>query len=90
MKLWKYNAITGYWVYEREVNEDTAKQWLAVFKKAEPDCLFRVGRNKPTGITAAEDKKLIRVWKKKHQRKNRSPAEERCILRAWQRGEGSV
>ena len=88
MKLWKYNAITGYWVYERDVNEDTAKQWLVVFKKAEPDCLFRLARNKPTGVTAAEDQKLIRVWKKKHQRK--SPAEERRILREWQRGEGAV
>ena len=49
MILWMYNPITGYWKRERTVEPDTADQWLAVFKKAEPDAAFKISRSKPRG-----------------------------------------
>jgi hypothetical protein len=48
IKLWKYNRITGYWVYQRECNPDTADQWLVIFQKAEPEESFILRKNKPT------------------------------------------
>lgn len=47
IKLWKYNRITGYWIIQRECNDNTADRWLAVFQKDEPDELFKLSRNKP-------------------------------------------
>ena len=88
MHLWRYSVGSGCWVCQRDVTEGTAKQWLALFKKDKPDCLFRVARSKPEGLTVAEDKKLLRMWKKQHGA--RTPAEERRVLREWQRGEGAV
>jgi hypothetical protein len=47
LKLWKYNTITGYWNYVRDVTEETKKDWLDVFQKDEPSAIFKVLKNKP-------------------------------------------
>ena len=47
MKLWKYNPVTGYWIIAREVQSNTAKQWLAVFQKDEPHAHFKLSKNRP-------------------------------------------
>ncbi len=46
--LWKANKRTGYWEHQREVTPETKDQWLAVWKKAEPDETFKISKNKPT------------------------------------------
>lgn len=45
--LWKLNKVTGYWVQERDVMAETAKQWLGVFKKDDPTAEFKVSSRRP-------------------------------------------
>ena len=47
MKLWKYNKITGYWIYIRSVTEETREQWLSIFQKDEPNEIFKLSKSKP-------------------------------------------
>lgn len=46
-KLWKYNKLTGYWVFIRECNIDTAKNWLEIFSNDEPKEKFMLSRKNP-------------------------------------------
>jgi hypothetical protein len=48
MTLWKYNKVTGYWVYVRGVTPETQKQWLDIYMQDEPDEMFKVSNHKPT------------------------------------------
>lgn len=50
MTLWskRSNPAQGnHWVAEREVTEETAQQWLAIFRADEPKVLFLVCARKP-------------------------------------------
>jgi hypothetical protein len=47
MTLWKYNKVTGYWVYVRGVTPETKKQWLDIYMQDEPDEMFKVSNHKP-------------------------------------------
>ena len=47
MKLWKYNPVTGYWVYVRDCDKQTAAQWLAIFQFDEPKAQFKLSARKP-------------------------------------------
>ena len=49
LSLWRYNKITGLWVHERTVVQETAQQWLNVFKSDSPDESFKVSAHRPTG-----------------------------------------
>jgi hypothetical protein len=46
--LFRYNKITGYWVQEREVPEDTAEEWQRVYSIDSPGEYFYVSRRWPT------------------------------------------
>lgn len=46
--LWKYNKVTGYWNHERKCDSATAKDWLIVYQKDEPEETFKLSKNKPT------------------------------------------
>lgn len=43
-------AKGNHWVVERDVTEDTAARWLALFEKDEPNVLFKVCKRKPVGV----------------------------------------
>lgn len=47
MKLWEFNKITGYWIFVRNVTPETKIQWLNIFKKDNPDGIYKVCKNKP-------------------------------------------
>jgi len=47
--LWRYNKITGYWTHERNVTDETEHQWLARFKKDDPEVDFVISKSKPKG-----------------------------------------
>jgi hypothetical protein len=47
MKLWKYNKITGYWMYIRDVSEYNKSTWLYIYQKDEPNEKFKISKNKP-------------------------------------------
>jgi hypothetical protein len=47
MQLWKLNKATGHWEHQRDVLEETAAQWLAVFQKSEPAETFVIAEKKP-------------------------------------------
>lgn len=49
IKLWKFNAITGYWDYQRTCNEDTAEEWLRLFRRDEPNESFKLTNRRPSG-----------------------------------------
>jgi hypothetical protein len=46
-KLWSYNAVTGYWLHERNCYADEAERWLEIFRRAEPDVAFRIVKRRP-------------------------------------------
>lgn len=46
MKLWRYNAITGYWQFVRSVGEE-GLQWLAIFQQDEPQAVFKLSKKRP-------------------------------------------
>jgi hypothetical protein len=48
MRLWRYNRITGLWDYQRSCDEETAQQWLGVFRRDEPDETFALAKHRPT------------------------------------------
>lgn len=45
--LWKYNPITGFWVSQRTVTDDTKDQWMEIYKKDDPKASFVVSSRKP-------------------------------------------
>ncbi len=47
--LWKFNKVTGYWVYQRTCSEEEGSQWLKIFKSDEPKESFKLSKNKPSG-----------------------------------------
>jgi len=50
LTLWssRTSPVRGnHFVAEREVTEETAQQWLKVFREDEPGILFLVSKNKP-------------------------------------------
>jgi hypothetical protein len=48
MKLWKFNKITGYWVFQRDCTNETASRWLKLFQNDEPGEFFKLSKNKPS------------------------------------------
>lgn len=51
MKLWsrRYSPARGnFWKIERDVTDETAQGWLAVFRKNEPGVIFLVSKRKPS------------------------------------------
>jgi uncharacterized protein YlaI len=46
--LWRYNRITGLWIYGRTVTEENAKSWLAIWEQDEPEERFVISYHKPT------------------------------------------
>jgi hypothetical protein len=52
LTLWsrRTNAAVGnHWVAERGVTEATAQEWLAVFRKDEPNVIFVACAHRPRG-----------------------------------------
>ena len=50
LKLWagRITVARGYhFVIEREVTEDTAQQWLKIYRNDEPNVIFIVSATKP-------------------------------------------
>lgn len=47
MNLWKFNAITGYWVHTRACTAETAPGWLAAYNLDDPDGIYCVAERKP-------------------------------------------
>jgi hypothetical protein len=47
MKLWRYNAVTGYWNLVRTCDDATATQWLALFVSDEPSASFKLSKRQP-------------------------------------------
>jgi hypothetical protein len=47
MKLWKYNPITGYWFYVRDVTEENGLTWLGIFQRDEPTAKYKLAKRKP-------------------------------------------
>jgi hypothetical protein len=50
MTLWagRFSVTSGYgFVAERKVTEETAQDWLEVFRKDEPGVIFLVSKTKP-------------------------------------------
>lgn len=45
--IYRYNAVTGYWVYERIVSHATAEAWLTIFRADEPNAIFVVASKRP-------------------------------------------
>ena len=45
--LWKFDKTTGYWVFGRTCDIDTAQDWLKVWQESEPDQRFKISKNKP-------------------------------------------
>lgn len=51
MKLWSRRTSTAkgnYWKAERDVTEQTAQDWLKVFRDDEPNVIFVVAKRKPS------------------------------------------
>ncbi len=48
IRLWRYNTVTGYWVYVRDCYRDRAQDWLRIFQSDEPDATFRASNRRPT------------------------------------------
>jgi len=46
--LWRYNKRTGYWDRVRSVSPETKDEWLAIWKKDEPESEFKVSQNRPS------------------------------------------
>jgi len=44
--LYRYNPITGYWVYVRSCEETTAEEWLRIFQADEPQAKFELRKVK--------------------------------------------
>lgn len=47
LQLWKFNKVTGLWVPQRTVTQQTADEWLRIFQRDEPEEIFKVSVNKP-------------------------------------------
>lgn len=47
IKLWRYNTTTGIWNLQRICDDDTAAQWLEVFKRDEPRAQFKLSKRQP-------------------------------------------
>jgi hypothetical protein len=46
---WRFSVSRGWqWIRERDCDEESAAQWLAVFQRDEPGIEFRVATRKPT------------------------------------------
>ena len=48
MKLWRFNQVTGYWVYQRTCAPGTENAWLTIFKRDDPKGFFKLSKNKPS------------------------------------------
>lgn len=40
-KLYRFNEITGCWVYVRTCQNDNAQEWLKIFQADEPHAKFK-------------------------------------------------
>lgn len=47
--LWRYDKVTGLWVYDRECADEAAANWLTIFQNDSPTDTFRLSRIKPNG-----------------------------------------
>lgn len=57
-QLWKYNQVTGLWDQQRSVTDETAEQWLRVYRKDEPREHFTVSSRRPSGKAFSFERKL--------------------------------
>ena len=53
--LYKFNKRSGYWDRKRSVTPETKDQWLAIFKKDEPEEHFITSKNRPKHNPLKED-----------------------------------
>lgn len=53
--VWHYNRDTGYWEQERTVTQETADQWLKVWRDDMPKDAYRVAKSRPSGRPKAAD-----------------------------------
>lgn len=49
-KIWRFNRITGSWVFVRDCSPDNTQAWLEIFKGDEPDERFVVSARRPRTI----------------------------------------
>jgi hypothetical protein len=47
VNLWRFNPITGFWRMERACTQDTAQQWLDLFRADEPTAHFALSHRAP-------------------------------------------
>ena len=46
--LWKFNKVTGYWVFIRQCDESEAEEWQRIFSADEPtEYFYLTGGRKP-------------------------------------------
>lgn len=47
INLYRFNKIIGNWKIERTCLLENAEQWLEIFKKDEPNEIFKLAKKKP-------------------------------------------
>jgi hypothetical protein len=47
LHLWRKSRTSGLWRIARDVTPETAEQWLAIFRRDEPEETFVVSARKP-------------------------------------------
>jgi hypothetical protein len=50
IKLWRWNATTGYWSIERGCEALNADEWLRVYQDDEPGAIFQLGEKRPFSL----------------------------------------
>ena len=45
--LWRFNSMTGLWVYERTCSLENALGWLKLFQDDEPNVKFKLSKTRP-------------------------------------------
>lgn len=48
-RLWKYNKVTGYWVFVRSCLKETAAEWLAIHQNDDTGATYKLSKGKPKG-----------------------------------------
>ncbi|WP_297505128.1 hypothetical protein [Ferrovum sp.] len=53
--LWRFNKITGFWSPVRVCKQATAKEWLEIFRRDEPNEIFVLSLFKPKKAPESEN-----------------------------------
>ena len=53
--LWRFNKITGFWSPELICKQDTAKEWIEIFRRDEPNEIFMLSLYQPRKAPESEN-----------------------------------